>query len=60
MKRSRLLAQHSYLGIGKVRLHVSMSLLTYTGTMLARALAGDHKKMLRMKVRQPSTWAMAA
>ena len=37
LKRSRLLDTHWYLGIEKVRLHVGLSLLTYTATMLAPA-----------------------
>ena len=61
MKRSRLLAEHSCIGIGKVRRHVSLSLLTYTGSMLARLLAGDYEGMLDMAVRRPvQPWALAA
>ena len=61
MKRSRLLAEHSCIGINKVRLHVSLSLLTYTVSMLARLLAGDYEGMLDMAVRRPvQPWALAA
>lgn len=61
LKRSRTLAEHSCLDIRRMRLHVSLSLLTYTGSMLARLLAGDYQGMLDMAVRRPSdTWARAA
>ncbi len=61
LKRSRLLAQHSYLGIEKVSLHVSLSLLAYTGSMLARLRTGKYRDALDMAVRRPAEpWALAA
>lgn len=53
LKRSRLLAEHSCLGINKVRLHVALSLLTYTSSMLARLRTGDHRGILDMAVQRP-------
>ena len=50
LKRSRLLAQYSYLGIKKVRLRVSLSLLAYTGSMLSRLLTGNIRDSLDMAV----------
>ena len=47
-KQSRLLSTHMYLGIRKVKMHVALSLLSYTGTMLARIQAGDTKGLRRM------------
>ena len=54
LKRSRLLADHSRLGIGKVRLRVSLSLLTHSASMLARLLAGDYRGLLDMAVQRPA------
>ena len=53
MKRSRLLDEHSYLGIKKVQLHTLLSLLAYAGTMLARLLAGDYEGMREMRIQMP-------
>ena len=61
LKRSRLLDSHCYLGMKKVRLHVGLSLLTYTGTMLARLLDGDYAGMREMKVEMPvANWTARA
>lgn len=49
-KQSRLLDTHFYLGIRKVKMHVALSLLAYTGTMLAHALEGDLRNLRRMSV----------
>ena len=49
-KQSRLLDTHLYLGIQKVRMHIVLSLLAYTGTMLAHALEGDVRNVRRMSV----------
>ena len=61
LKRSRLLDQHCYLGIKKVRLHVGLSLLTYTATMLGRLLEDDYAGMREMKVEMPvANWTARA
>ncbi len=61
LKRSRLLDRHCYLGIKKVRLHVGLSLLTYTGTMLGRLLEDDYAGMREMKVEMPvANWTARA
>ena len=53
LKRSRLLADHSCLGIDKVRLHVSLFLLTYAGSMPARLRIGNYRDALDMAVQRP-------
>ena len=61
LKRSRLLNQHCYLGIRKVRLHVGLSLLTYTATMLGRLLDNDYAGMREMTVAMPvANWTARA
>lgn len=50
LKHSRNLADHQYRDIAKVRLHVTMSLLTYQATMLARLRAWDTANMRKMRV----------
>ena len=54
LKRSRLLADHSCIGIGKVRLHVSLPLLTYSASMLARLRTRDYRRMRDRSVQRPS------
>ena len=49
-KRSRLLNRQQYLTMGKVGMRAAMSLLSYSATMLARLMAGDHTHMLHMRV----------
>ena len=53
MKRSRLLDEHSYLGIKKIQLHASLSMLTYAATMLGRLLVGDYEGMREMRIQMP-------
>ncbi len=53
LKHSRLLNQHRYRGLAKVRLHAALALLTYCATMLARAQAGDYDLIRRMRIRLP-------
>ena len=61
LKRSRLLDTHCYLGIRKVRLHVRLSLLTYTATMLGRLLDNDYAGMREMTVAMPvANWTARA
>lgn len=50
-KQSRLLDTHRCFGIQRVRLHVVLSLLAYTGTMAAHVAAGDPKNVRQMDVR---------
>ena len=50
-KQSRLLDTHRCLGIQRIRMHVALSLLAYTGTMLAHVAMGQPKKMRQMDVR---------
>ncbi len=57
LKHSRLLDQHQFQGLAKVRLHASLALLTYCATMLARVQAGQLDKMRRMRVRVPASEA---
>ena len=55
LKHSRLLNQHQFRGLAKLRLHDSLSLLTYAATMPARVQAGQMDKMRTMRVRAPAT-----
>lgn len=50
MKRSRLLNRHQYMARCKLETHVTMSVLTYLATMLARVLAGDVDRIRRMRI----------
>ena len=50
-KRSRLLNQHQYLGIEKIKTHVALSMLTYLATMYTHIMAGDSKRMRHMSIR---------
>ena len=47
-KQTRLLNTHMYLGVRKVKLHIALSLLGYTGTMLVHVLNGDEENMRQM------------
>ena len=64
-KQSRLLDTHRCFGIQRVRLHIALSLLAYTGTMLAHVATGQPKNMRQMDVRSalsaiPAPLALAA
>jgi transposase len=63
-KQSRLLDTHRCFGIQRMRLHVALSLLAYTGTMLAHISMGQPKKMRQMDVRSGlsanSSWLAVA
>ena len=50
LKRSRLLNRHQYLVRRKVEMNVTMSVLTYLATMLARVLSGDVDRIRRMRI----------
>ena len=52
-KQSRLLDTHRYLNIGKVSLHVAMSMLSYLATALAHLKADDYAHMRHMRIRLP-------
>lgn len=54
LKHSRLLNQHQFQGMAKVRLHATLALLTYCATMLARVQAGQLDKMRKMRVKVPA------
>ena len=55
LKHSRLLNQHRFRGIAKVRLHASLALLAYCATMLARVQAGQMDRMRIMRIRVPAS-----
>ncbi len=48
LKRTRMMGECRYLGIAKTRLHVSLSMLAYSATMLVRLLKGDTRRMRSM------------
>ena len=52
-KRSRLLDKHQLLRMGKIRLHVNMSMLAWLLTALARLKADDYRRMRHMYIRLP-------
>ena len=52
-KHSRLLDTHRYLNIGKVSLHVTMSMLSYLATALAHLKANDYARMRHMRIKLP-------
>ena len=52
-KRSRLLDKHQLLRMGKISLHVNMSMLAWLLTALARLKADDYKRMRYMYIRLP-------
>ena len=49
-KQSRLLDKHRYLNIGKVSLHVAISMLSYLTTALAHLKADDYAHMRHMRI----------
>lgn len=52
-KRSRLLDKHQFLRMGKISLHVNMSMLAWLLTALARLKADDYRRMRHMYIRLP-------
>ena len=54
-KHSRLLDQHQYRGLAKIRLHVALSMLSYAATMLDHIRCGRISRMRRMRVDLPKT-----
>ena len=52
-KRSRLLDKHQLLWIGKITLHVNMSMLAWLLTALARLKTDDYRRMRHMYIRLP-------
>ena len=52
-KHSRLMNTHRYLNIGKVSLHVLMSMLSYLATALAHLQADDYAHMRHMRIKLP-------
>ena len=53
-KHSRLLDQHQYRGMTKIRLHVALSMLTYTATMLDHVRCGRKSKLRHMRIDLPA------
>ncbi len=53
LKHSRNLEQHCFRGIGKVLLHATLSVLTYSATVLARLNSGDGRRIRLMRVNAP-------
>ena len=51
MKTSRNLNQHQYRGQNKVEAHANFAVLTYLGTMLGRARAGEFDRVRHMRVK---------
>ena len=51
LKRSRLLDKHQYVRKRKIEAHVSLSVLTYLATMLARVQSGTLDRIRHMRVR---------
>ena len=52
-KRSRLFDSHQLLRVGKINLHVNMSMLAWLLTALARLKADDYRRMRHMYIRLP-------
>ncbi len=50
-KRSRLLDKHQLLKMGKIRLHVNVSMLAWLMTALARLKTDDYRRMRHMYIR---------
>ena len=50
-KQSRLLDTHRCFGIQRMRLHIALSLLAYTGTMFAHIAVGQTERIREMDVR---------
>ena len=64
-KQTRLLDSHLYLGIQRVRMHVTLSLLAYTGMMLVHAQRGNLAALRQMSLyamltEKPMPFSMAA
>ena len=57
VKASRLLTGHRYRQRRKVTLHASLSVLTYSATMLARLQVGDYADMRQMRLPLPTVLA---
>ena len=53
LKHSRNLDQHCFRGMRKVLLHSTLSMLTYSATVLAHLRAGDRRRMRVMRVNAP-------
>ena len=51
LKHSRGLEGHCVMGMRKIRLHATLSALTYQATVLARLKAGDAERMRQMSVK---------
>ena len=58
-KRSRLLDRHQLLNMGKIGLHVNVSMLAWLLTALARLMADDYRRMRHMYFRLPRAWPTA-
>lgn len=54
-KRSRLLDQHQYRGMAKIRLHVVLAMLTYTATMLDHVRCQRMNRLRRMRIDLPKS-----
>ena len=52
-KHSRTLDSHRYLNIGKMSLHVAMSMLSYLATALAHLKTNNYAHMRHMRIRMP-------
>ena len=52
-KHSRLLNRHQFLGMAKIRLHVSLARLGYLATALTHLKADNYAGMRHMKIRLP-------
>ena len=52
-KRSRLLDKHQLLRMGKITLHVNMSMPAWLLTALARLKTDDYRRMRHMYIRLP-------
>ena len=53
VKRSRLFDSHQLLEMGKISLHVNMSMLSRLLTALARLKADDYRRMRHIYIRLP-------
>ena len=51
LKHSRALDGHCFRGLRKIKLHATLSLLTYQATLLARLKGGDAERMRQMTVK---------
>ena len=49
-KHSRLLDQHQFLGMAKVKMHVSLTRISYLATALAHLMADDYESMRHMTI----------